>query len=124
MKMNEVMERYGNKDVIVAYKLVRVKDGKLYPLFINKQQEFKIGEWMDAECHPTKGFAIRQGWHCCFEKNAPHLKTELANGEHRVWIKCIVEDWDVYDRPESQGGAWVLAQKIKVLGIDTPELAS
>ena len=58
-----------------AYKLLRIKkDGKLYPLFINKTVATPIGEWMEAECHPTKGFAIRQGWHCCFQPVAPHLK--------------------------------------------------
>lgn len=98
-----------------VYKLVRTKkDGKLYPLFINKTIETPIGVWMDAECHPTKGFAVRQGWHCCFKPIAPHLKTLLSNGEQRVWIECEVEDWESYDRPESQGGAWILAQKMKI----------
>lgn len=98
-----------------AYKLLRIKkDGKLYPLFIDKNTPTPIGEWLQAECHPTKGFAIRQGFHCCFEMNAPHLKKELKNGEKRVWVECEVEDWESYDRPESQGGAWILAQRMKI----------
>lgn len=98
-----------------AYKLLRIKkDGRLYPLFIDKTTATPIGEWLVAECHPTKGFAIRQGWHCCFKPIAPHLKKELANGEKRVWVECEVEDYTTYDRPESQGGAWVLAQKMKI----------
>ena len=98
-----------------AYKLLRIKkDGKLYPLFINKTISTPIGEWMIAECHPTKGFAIRQGWHCCFKPIAPHLKMELKTGEKRVWVECEVEDFESYERPESQGGAWVLAQKMKI----------
>ena len=85
-----------------AYKLLRTKkDGKLYPLFINKKVETPIGCWMDAECHPTFGFAVRQGWHCCFKPIAPHLK-------------CEVEDFETYNRPESQGGSWILAQKMKI----------
>ena len=46
-----------------AYKLLRRKkrDGKLYPLFINKTVPTPIGVWMQAECFPTKGFAIRKG---------------------------------------------------------------
>ena len=43
---------------------------------------------MQAECYPTKGFAIRKGWHCCFEKNAPHVKMKLSNGEQRVWVEA------------------------------------
>lgn len=101
-----------------AYKLLRIKkDGKLYPLFIDKNTPTPIGEWMQAECHPTKGFAVRQGWHCCFEMNAPHLKKELKSGEKRVWVECEVEDWESYDRPESQGGAWILAQRMKIVRV-------
>lgn len=99
-----------------AYKLVRKKkDGKLYPLFINKNVATPIGEWLQAECFPTKGFAIRKGWHTCFIPLAPHLKTTLASGEQRVWIEVEVDDYTTYDRPESQGGRWILAQKMKVL---------
>lgn len=98
-----------------AYKLVRqAKDGNVYPLFINRKERFRIGEWMAAECFPTKGFAVRKGFHCCFSMNAPHLKKELANGEKRVWVECEVEDYTTYDRPESQGGEWILANRMKV----------
>lgn len=98
-----------------AYKLLRVlKDGSLHPLFINKKKPTPIGVWMDAECHPTKGFAVRQGWHCCFKPIAPHLKETLASGEKRVWCEVEVEDWKSYNRPESQGGEWILAQRMKI----------
>lgn len=100
-----------------AYKLLRVKNGKLYPLFINKEVETKLGETYAAECHPTKGFAVRTGWHCCLKPIAPHLKEILANGEARVWVECEVEDFQLYNRPESQGGTWVLANKIKMVKI-------
>ena len=98
-----------------AYKLLRVKkDGNLYPLFIHKTHSTPIGKWLQAECHPTKGFAVRQGWHCCFIPLAPHLKTKLLNGEQRVWVECEVEDYETYNRPESQGGTWILAQRMKI----------
>ncbi len=105
-----------------AYKLLRLKkDGKLYPLFINKKEPTPIGVWMPAECFPTKGFAVRKGWHCCFRPLAPHLKIKLLSGEQRVWVECEVEDWESYDRPESQGGAWILAQRMKINKIITME---
>lgn len=104
--------------VVRAYKLLRIKkDGNLYPLFINKNNSTPLNEWLEAECHPTKGFAIRKGWHCCFQPLAPHLKMELKSGEKRVWVECEVEDWESYDRPESQGGAWILAQRMKLIRI-------
>ena len=100
---------------MIAYKLVRIKkDGKLYPLFINKTIPTPIGVWLEAEFHPTKGFAERKGWHCCFRPVAPHLKAQLSSGEQRVWIECDVENWESYDRPENQGGSWILAQRMKV----------
>lgn len=98
-----------------AYKLMRYgKDVKIYPLFINRKEETPVGKWVQAKCYPTKGFTVRCGWHCTFTPFAPHLKTELASGEKRVWAECEVEDYTTYDRPESQGGAWILAQRIKL----------
>lgn len=96
-----------------AYKLVRLgKDGNCYPLFINKKEAFRFGEEMIAGYYPTPGFAGRKGFHCCFKPLAPHLKERLANGEQRVWIELEVFDFEKYDRPESQGGAWILAERI------------
>lgn len=102
---------------MIAYKLLRIKNNSLYPLFINRSVATPIGIWLDAECHPTNGFAVRQGWHCCFKMIAPHLKKELASGEKRVWVECEVDDWRTYNRPESQGGAWILAQRMRILRV-------
>lgn len=94
-----------------AYKLVRkMNDGTLSPLFINKKSRLKVGEWLEAEEHPTNGFAIRKGWHCTLEPNAPHLSIK-----NRVWVEVDVEDMELYMRPENQGGLWVLAQKMKII---------
>lgn len=80
-----------------CYKLLRkAKDGKLYPLFINRKEATVFNEWLQAECYPTKGFAVRKGWHCCFKPYAPHLKIDLANGEHRVWVECEAEECEKY----------------------------
>jgi hypothetical protein len=99
---------------VKAFKLCRKeKDGKVYPIFINRKESFRFGECMIAECYPTKGFAVRKGFHCCFKPYAPHLKIELKSGQKRVWIELEVEDYVTYNRPESQGGEWILANKIK-----------
>jgi hypothetical protein len=97
-----------------VYKLFRLKNDRLYPLFINKNIETKMNEWLQAECHPTKGFAVRQGWHACLKPIAPHLKEKLSSGEFRVWVECTAKDYETYKRPESQGGEWVLADMLKV----------
>jgi len=94
-----------------AYKLVRkLRDGSLAPLFINKRSRIPIGVWLEAEKHPTKGYATRKGWHCLLKPVAPHLSQK-----NRVWVEVEVEDYEHYQRPEKQGGAWVLAQKMKVI---------
>lgn len=94
-----------------AYKLIRkMKDGSLSPLFINQKSRIPIGVWMNAELHPKKGFAVRKGWHCTLEPKAPHLSEK-----NRVWVEVEIEDFEYYDRPESQGGTWVLAQRMRVI---------
>lgn len=98
-----------------AYKLLRVaKDGQLHPLFINRKTPTPFGVWMKAECYPTKGFAVRQGWHCTLLPRAKHLAMQLASGEKRIWCEVEIEDYEFYQRPEKQGGIWALAQQMKV----------
>lgn len=94
-----------------AYKLLRQrKDGSLGPLFINARQRIPIGKWLKAETHHRRnGFAYRPGWHCTFEPHAPHLSTK-----GRVWCEVEILDFATYKRPESQGGKWGLAKKMKV----------
>lgn len=95
-----------------AYKLFRQrKDGSLGPLFINARLRIVEGEWMPAEAHRTKGFAYRPGWHCCLQPVAPHLSEK-----GRVWCEIEIDDYRTYARPESQGGTWVLANKMRVMG--------
>lgn len=104
----------------IVYKLFKLRrNGTLGPLFINARQVVPIGEWLQAEDHPTKGFAHRPGWHACFKPEAPHLSENPKSGPRRVWARCEAEGCKTYARPESQGGSWVLADRIKVLEIIT-----
>ena len=103
---------------MTAYKLFRVKrNGKIGSLFINRQADIQLNVWHEAECHPTKGFAVRQGWHCTMQPIAPHLSTK-----GRKWFQVEVEGITTFDRPECQGGTWVLARFMKVIGEVTNEL--
>lgn len=98
---------------MIAYKLFRQrKDGTLGPLFINAAQRVPVGVWLPAEEHRRKGFAFRPGWHCTQEPVAPHLSER-----GRVWCRVEVKNFERYQRPESQGGTWILAQHIKVLEV-------
>ncbi len=105
--MGDVIEK-----IMIAYKLLKKrKDGTLGPLFINCTQRLSVGQWIDAEDHPTKGYARRPGWHCVASKNAPHLSMD-----GRVWCIVNIEDFEMFNRPHSQGGRWLIAQKMKILG--------
>lgn len=96
---------------MVGYKLLRQrKDGTLGSLFINRKAVIPVGEWMDAEERPTKGYAVRPGWHCLVVPYAPHLSLK-----GRVWAMVNVEDYEIIERPVWQGGTWLLAKRMKVI---------
>jgi len=96
---------------MIAYKLFRKRKDNTYgPLFINRKQKVELMVWYNAEEHPTKGFAVRPGWHCCAEPHAPHLSKK-----DRVWCKVMITQYTEHQRPESQGGLWYTANKMKVL---------
>jgi hypothetical protein len=95
-----------------AYKLVsKRKDGSLGPLFINRRQRLPIGKWLQAEEHRTNGYAFRPGWHCCLSPPAPHLSEK-----GRVWVRVQVRDFEEIHRPVVQGGTWLLAKWMRVVG--------
>lgn len=96
---------------MIAYKLFNVrKDGSIGPLFINRRQRIPMDEWLEAEDHPTKGYARRPGWHCCRTPEAPHLSEK-----GRQWYKVEIQDYQELVRPDSQGGKWYLAGRMKII---------
>jgi hypothetical protein len=102
--------------IMIAYKLIKVrKDGSIGSLFMNAARKLPMGEWMEAEDHNRKGFAKRVGWHTLAAPSAPHLPFELASGEKRAMFEVEIEDYSTFHRPESQGGKWYLAKRMKIL---------
>lgn len=99
---------------MIGYKLFRRrKNGTLGPLFINRKQVIPIGQWLQAEDHQTKGYQHRPGWHATLQMRAPHLKKK----SDRVWCMVDVGDFSYFNRPDSQGGQWLLAKWMKVINI-------
>jgi len=95
---------------VIAYKLIKKrKNGTYGPLFFDARLNIPFGVWLDAkDMGPKKGYARRPGWHCCFTPCAPHL-----SNKGRVWAEVEIEDHSTYKRPKCQGGAWLLAKRIK-----------
>lgn len=81
----------------IGFKLFEMDTkGNLYPLFIDKKTIYPIGEWIQAENHPTKGYALRPGLHIGEICSAPWLmsadgtyKSQRSKHWKRVW--CEVE---------------------------------
>jgi len=95
---------------MVGYKLLRKrKDGTLGPLFINRGQRIPVGVWLEAESHPTKGYALRPGWHVTPNPEAPHLSMK-----GRVWCEVEIADYYEFRRPNAQGGTWYIAKWMRV----------
>ena len=96
---------------MIGYKLFRKrKDGTYGPLFINRPKRIEFGKYYWSESHPTKGYAVRPGWHICSTPNAPHLSKK-----DRVWCKIEFIKTDTIIRPECQGGIWYLGSKMKII---------
>lgn len=94
-----------------AYKLFCVrKDGSLGSLFINRKARLPIGEWIEAESYPTKGYAYRPYWHATEMPHAPHLSMK-----GRKWFEVELIDTEEFQRPAKQGGKWFLARYLKIL---------
>lgn len=99
------------KKITKAYKLLKLrKNGTLGPLFIGRRMVIPLDEWLKAECIPTKGFAVRPGWHVSLKPSAPHLSMK-----NRVWKEVLVKDYKELKRPKSQGGEWLIANWMKVV---------
>ena len=93
-----------------AYKLFRMKKcGNITSLFINKSKHLSIGKWMTAKNYPTKGFAVRMGWHSLTKPVAPHLSKK-----GRIWCEVEIKDFKEFTRPLSQGGRWYLSKKLRI----------
>lgn len=99
---------------MIAFKLMAIrKNGTLGSLFIDKRKKVAVGEWMTAQCVPTKGFKVRTGFHSMLTPKAPHLSRK-----GRVWVKVeLAGKIQLEQRPETQGGMWLVSEKMRVLEI-------
>jgi hypothetical protein len=99
-----------NMKATTAYKLFRKrKDGTLGPLFIGASQRITIGEWMEAEDIPTKGFAHRPGWHAGLVP-----ETHIQENDNRVWCECLIKDYYPFQLNSKQK-EWQIAKWLKVV---------
>lgn len=96
---------------MIAYKLFReTKNGERKSLFINKTQPYIKNWWYEAKEYPTKGYKTRKGFHCTSKPYAPHLSMK-----GRAWYFVEIINYEIMERPKSQGGTWYIAQDMRIL---------
>lgn len=89
-----------------TYKLFRLRNGKLYPLFVEAKREMVIGEWIEAgigeladETHVKSrlgALALRPGFHSTEVPFTDWIGKKGADGmllqrPDTVWCECEVE---------------------------------
>lgn len=104
-----------------AYKLYRIKKGKLFPLYIGTEEEMPMGVWIGAKA-PAKTergkvmsklgeLAYRPGFHSCALPLADHIgkkvmvdgKVELHQKPDTVWCEVELSDMDYTPQAMQQG---------------------
>jgi hypothetical protein len=69
----KILPNYKPKETVKAYKLFKVKNNKLYPLFVDSNRALPVGKWLEAEAGELTdqgkvkssigSLAFRPGWH-------------------------------------------------------------
>lgn len=93
------------KNTKIGYKLFRIKNGKLFPLYVLANQETPMGVWLEAESGKLQengkvkaklgnGLCYRPGWHIADIPYAAHIGQKSDDGTllqkpDTVW--CEVE---------------------------------
>lgn len=90
---------------MTTYKLFRIKNGKMYPLFVDTKHEMSTGEWIDAkvgeladETHVKSKLgplALRPGFHSTEVPFTDWIGKKsggtLVQRKDTVWCECKVE---------------------------------
>ena len=91
---------------MITYKLLRVRDGKLYPLFVESRRELTPQRWLKAEVGEMVDdnhiksrlgpLALRPGFHSCTVPFTDWIGKKGPDGEllqrtDTVWCECEVE---------------------------------
>ena len=102
---------------MTTYKLFRLRDGRLYPLFVDTKREMALGQWLKAkigeladESHVKSRLgplALRPGFHSTQVPFTDWIGKRGADGNlyqrpDTVWCECRVEGEQVF--PEGKSG--------------------
>ena len=96
---------------MITYKLFRIKNNKLYPLYVEADREIKIGKWLDAhvgeivdETHVKarnlSKLSLRPGWHSTMIPFTDWIGKKMPDGTlaqkpNTIWCECEVEGKEI-----------------------------
>ena len=100
---------------MTTYKLFRIKNNKLYPMFVYANEEMPLGIWLDAKVGELKdethvksrlgALSLRPGFHSCEVPFTDWIGKRGKDGRlyqrpDTVWCECEIEgdQLDVSDR--------------------------
>lgn len=111
--MSAARDRHAGLSMVQAgWKLFRVRrDGSLGSLFIDVRRRLPEMEWLAAKSVPTRGYAVRVGWHIAERPNLPHLSRKGRIMKQVLFASRV----ERHERPESQGGVWWTATRMMIL---------
>ena len=84
------------------------KFGNLYALFIDKNTKMPVGEWLQAEIVPTRGFSVRPGFHVGQIADCPWIKgyngsdVGCYKGRRKGWKRVFAEVEYIADNDYSE----------------------
>ena len=106
----QVEENYAPKKTQLAYKLFRIKDGKLYPLFVHANEEMPIGVWLKAKSgeKTEKGkvrsqlgpLAYRPGFHAGDYPVATHIGRKASRFDSAPSYRPKSQVWALVEYPD------------------------
>lgn len=95
-----------------TYKLFRIKNGKLFPLYVEANREMQIGKWLRAECGEKKdethvkasgcggSLSLRPGFHSTYIPFTDWIGQKMPDGTlaqraNTVWCECEVKGEEI-----------------------------
>lgn len=120
-----------------AYKLFKIKDGQLFPLYVNASRPVPLGIWLEAEAGPLAAdgkhvksklgnLAYRPGWHCSDypvalhigEKENPKDKLPSYRPRSQVWAEVEVMDRVNWQQEADKQGKNPRDKQLKVVPVN------
>jgi len=116
-----------------AYKLFRIKNGVLFPLYVNASTPTPLGEWLpatsgemtnDGKVKSKLGkLAYRPGWHCSLYPIATHIGAKANPKDSKpsfrpndqVWAEVEIEDSIDYQPIADQQGKHARDKQLKYI---------